>query len=361
MVSRNLQTLVCAAPYGVGGMGQHLAQLVEAARGMNLLERYYTSAIREADAAGQVVREPWFPRLAHATPVRFSPGWQGYLSADLFDRAASAQLGKLDGECRKIRGAEFIGFGGQAEHCLLAAKRLGFDRLELASATSHIEHVARQHARSRRAHGLEATWINSAQIRKCHAEYALADTIQVSSEYARQSFLEAGVSASKLRRVSLKTPPRFQPPATRPDDGVFRIAYVGSLTITKGIPLLLEAFSRLSAPRAELILVGGWTTRGMRAYMQGWMARNPHIRVTPGDPLPTLQRADAYVHPSYDDGWGYAPMEALACGVPVIVTEHTGMKERVREGVNGYVVPTGDWSATLERLEHLYRHGMRRD
>jgi len=46
-------------------------------------------------------------------------------------------------------------------------------------------------------------------------------------------------------------------------------------------------------------------------------------------------------------------MEAIACGVPVIVTENTGMKEYVKEGVNGYIVPTGSYKAILERLEYL--------
>ena len=67
--------------------------------------------------------------------------------------------------------------------------------------------------------------------------------------------------------------------------------------------------------------------------------------------MPHLRRADVLAHASYSDGFGYAPMEALACGVPVIVTEDTGMKEHVEEGVNGYVVPTGDVDALVERLE----------
>jgi glycosyltransferase involved in cell wall biosynthesis len=48
-------------------------------------------------------------------------------------------------------------------------------------------------------------------------------------------------------------------------------------------------------------------------------------------------------------------MEAMACGLPVIVTEATGMKEHVSVGENGYIVPTGSWEAILERLEFLWR------
>jgi glycosyltransferase involved in cell wall biosynthesis len=71
--------------------------------------------------------------------------------------------------------------------------------------------------------------------------------------------------------------------------------------------------------------------------------------------LPHLQQADVYVHPSYEDGFAYAPMEALACGVPVIVTQDTGMKEHVNEGVNGFVIPTGNVAAIAERLKAI-RH-----
>jgi len=80
------------------------------------------------------------------------------------------------------------------------------------------------------------------------------------------------------------------------------------------------------------------------------------ITVGPGDPLPLLQRADVFVHPTYEDGFGYAPMEALACGVPVIVTEDTGMKEHVQEGENGYVVPTGSVEATAEALMRIVKN-----
>jgi glycosyltransferase involved in cell wall biosynthesis len=66
-----------------------------------------------------------------------------------------------------------------------------------------------------------------------------------------------------------------------------------------------------------------------------------------------LHTADVFVHPSYEDGFGYAPMEALACNVPVIVTEDTGMKESVVDGHNGYIIPTGDGDALLDRLRRL--------
>jgi glycosyltransferase involved in cell wall biosynthesis len=76
------------------------------------------------------------------------------------------------------------------------------------------------------------------------------------------------------------------------------------------------------------------------------------LQIAPGDPLPHLRRADVLVHPSFEDGFGYAPMEALACGVPVIVTDQTGMKEHVRAGANGSIIPAGDVRQIVEALGH---------
>jgi glycosyltransferase involved in cell wall biosynthesis len=62
------------------------------------------------------------------------------------------------------------------------------------------------------------------------------------------------------------------------------------------------------------------------------------------------------VHPSLADGFSYAVAEAMACGLPVIVSDNTGAADLVEDGVQGYVVPTGDAHAIAERLHHLHSH-----
>jgi glycosyltransferase involved in cell wall biosynthesis len=116
------------------------------------------------------------------------------------------------------------------------------------------------------------------------------------------------------------------------------------------VPLLLDAFSRLELPDLRLRLLGGWTTRPMRRLVEQAIARDPRISAGPGDPLPHLRRAGLCVHPAYEDGFAYAPAEALAAGVPVLVSEDTGMKELVARGRTGLVVPTGDRDALVEAI-----------
>lgn len=334
------KVVACISPYGKGGLGRHFAEIVEETRAAQRLTYYYSRYPNPGDPASLAVPQrvtQWLPY----TPLRYSPGWLNHLENELFDRAVARALRPAD---------EFEGFGGQALHSFRHAQRLGYQHLSMQAANSHVNNVKVQHQSALSRWPFESSWLNEAQRRKTLKEYALADTIYVASEYTRQSFLAQGVPASRLKKRIFKVNPRFTPPAQRSADEALRVVYCGSLTVAKGIPVLVEAFAQIPDATAELTLVGGWATRGMKRYLQGWMAKDARIRVAPGDPLPHLHRATVCVHPSYEDGLAYAPMEALACEVPVIVTTDTGMKDYVREGVNGYVVPTGDIAALVDRL-----------
>jgi glycosyltransferase involved in cell wall biosynthesis len=351
-----MRTLFCNSIYGAGGIGQHFRHLVEESRHEGVLGQYFAYGIRPKDSSGISVEKRTFGLLRY-TPLRWSPGWKSHVANELFDRDVATRLPSVQ---RSIVGGSLMGFAGKSLRTFRKAARLGAGRLELVAPNSHVQNVSRLHARAAADCGLADSWLNQAQIRKTLQEYALADRIYVHSEYVRQSFLDAGIPAAKLVRTVLHPDPRFVPPQRRPEDDAFRIVYVGRVEMTKGIALLLEAFDQLSVSNAELRIVGGWSTRGVRRKLQSRIAQDPRITVQPGDPLPVLQKADVFVHPSYEDGFGYAPMEALACGVPVVVTEDTGMKEYVREGINGFVVPTGSVDAIVAALENLVQSPLAR-
>lgn len=342
-----MRVLSCNSPYGHGGMGQHFAHLVEASRRAGQLDRYYTPVGKEGDPYARPTQSQWARWLMRYTPLRAFPTWRTYISAELYDRAVAAAL--------VAPPERFMGFAGESLQSFRRARTLGTERLELVSATSHVANVARRHEQAIRETGFAQSWLNSWLLKKTLREYDLADHIYVHSEYTRQSFLEAGIPPEKLSRTHLTADARFRPPVTRSEDGIFRVVYVGRVDATKGISLLVEAFSRLAVPQSELILVGGWSSRAMHQYIEDWMRRDPRIHVRPGDPLPVLQRASVFVNPSYEDGFGYAPLEALACGVPVVVTEDTGMKEYLVEGETGCVFPTGDGDALLDELIRLHQ------
>jgi glycosyltransferase involved in cell wall biosynthesis len=336
--------IACNSPYNEGGMGQFLSALVEEARADGSLAAYYTTGARPNDTLGREVALDRYRWMFRATPLRFSHSWRDYLAADLFDGVVARAL---------PAGDVFVGFGGRARRCFHRARMLGYRRLVLESATSHVANVWRQHALATRVHAFETSWLNAAQYRRTLEEYAMADEIVVTSEYSRESFLRAGMPASKLRRRVQPVASRFAPPPRRTERRGFRVVYVGRLQVTKGIPVLLDAFARLRDSSAELVLVGGCATNAMERYIKRRIAADHRVRVRPGDPLAELHQADVLVHPTYEDGLGLGPLEALAAGVPAIVTEDTGMKEYVVPGVNGHIVPTGDVDALAAAIEQI--------
>lgn len=343
------KTFSCSIGYHQGGLGQHFSHLVEEARRAGELGGYITPRIKPGDEAiARVVTQKLAPWLMKWTPVRWSPGWRWHFDCDLWDRKIA---GMLEGGMQA-----FAAFGGQALHSFRIAKKLGCQRLELIAANSHVNNCVRLHAEATRRHPIEKPWLNEAQRRKTVEEYAMADVIWIASDYSMEMFEREGVSRSKLRRVHYPTDPRFAPnPSPKPNDGVFRVVYVGSLTVTKGVPVLLEAFEQFREGPAELTLVGGSSTRPMRRYLEAWVKRDPRVKIAPGDPLPHLHRCDVVVHPSWEDNWAYACAEALGAGATVIMTADTGAKELIHEGENGYVVPTGDGAAMLERMIEVAR------
>lgn len=344
-----MRVIACRSAFGQGGLGQHFAQLVEESRVSNELAGYYSHTIKPGDE--QLGRKIGYVKLKKAkryTPLRFYPGWISFVGETIFDRKVASAL--------DIKADAFMGFVGKSLYSFAKARRTGYTQLELIAANSHVRNVQRMHKKAEKDLGMKDTWLNEALIQKTLREYERADFIYTHSEYTRNSLINEGIPPEKLKRTLLKVDDRFILPHKKPDDGIFRIVYAGRIDSTKGIPLLLEAFSRLSIREAQLTLVGGWSSGRMKRYMKTWLEKDARIKMAPGDPLAPFQEADVYVHPTYEDGFAYAPMEALACGVPVIVTEDTGMKEHVVEGGNGYVVPTGSWEVLLERMEHLIKY-----
>jgi glycosyltransferase involved in cell wall biosynthesis len=336
----------CPAPFGVGGLGRHLQEIAAA------VERGGGEAMCVCEpGGGHGPSAPWrevhldMAARARVALARFSPAWRARAVSACFDSAAARQLPEAD---------HLISFNGTSVAQFARARTAARTSLCLMSANSHMRHVLRQHAIAYRQYPLEQPWATRLLARNVQ-EYAAADRIYLSSRYSRQSFIDEGFAEEALAFFPLAPDPRFTPAAAAPSSGSFDVVYVGALTVHKGVPLLVDAIRRLPFNDLRLVLVGGWKTRGMRRFLQAAAAEDARINLCVGDPLPRLRAARLYVHPAYEDGFAYAAAEALACGVPVLVSEDTGMKELIRSERDGLVLPTGGLDALTEAIAASYR------
>jgi glycosyltransferase involved in cell wall biosynthesis len=128
-----------------------------------------------------------------------------------------------------------------------------------------------------------------------------------------------------------------------------RFAYLGRLKRYKQIDLILRAFAQLAHPSAMLDIAG---TGSDRARLQE-IARSLDLRdrvrflgfVSEAGKLALLRGAWAVVFTSPKEGWGITNLEAAACGTPVIASDSPGLRDSVRHGETGYLVPHGDVNA----------------
>ncbi len=205
---------------------------------------------------------------------------------------------------------------------------------------------------------------NSSQswlIEKEDAEFRAADLIFALSNVAKRTLVKNGIAPEKIfvnhGGVSLD---QFYPRGK--DDNVFRIIHCSNLTPRKGLHYLLQAFRELALPEAELWIIG--PDHGIRGDMkfQSLVRKlsTPNVFFKGPVAQPQLStyfsQGSVFVLPSLADGFGLVVLQAMACGLPVIVSDMTGAADLVRGGETGFIVPAGETEGLKEKLQVLFDH-----
>ena len=179
------------------------------------------------------------------------------------------------------------------------------------------------------------------------------DYVIAPSHFVAESFLRRGFHPHRILYVPYVTDlQNFRPGEARPANRPLTLINTGSLSLRKGTPYLLEAFVQIrkQVPDARLLL-----TRQISNSIPSVLQRYHSLPIEWADTLNheelchRLQRADIFILPSLEDGYARTVAEAMACGLPVIVTPNTGASDLVEEGMNGSIVPICDASAIAEK------------
>jgi glycosyltransferase involved in cell wall biosynthesis len=202
--------------------------------------------------------------------------------------------------------------------------------------------------------GLKARVAHPKIVEKELVEYADADYISIPSQYVKRTFLERGVPADKLVHVPYGVNLAHFHPVPKQDD-TFRIIYCGSIGLRKGVHYLLQAFHELKLPQAELWLIGSLT-----GEMRPFLAKFSSSAVFHKGPFPESElhkyysQGSVFCLASIEEGLAMVLPQAMACGLPVICTTHTGGEDMVRDGQDGFIVPIRDVEALKERILFFY-------
>lgn len=214
-------------------------------------------------------------------------------------------------------------------------------------------------------------WIsrgNALQLRtRLPRALATGAHVITSSQYSKQRIAEkVGIDEDRISVVKPGLDARFTvgsvaderslPSGVTP--GQPFVLTVGTLQVRKNVEAAIAAFEQLG-PEAEnhrLLVVGarGWDDEALLARIK----RSPAAdrvdllgRVTDDELVALYRAADAFVFPSLYEGFGYPPLEAMACGTPVISSDRTSLAEIVGDG--GMLVDPADIDAITSALTRV--------
>jgi len=183
------------------------------------------------------------------------------------------------------------------------------------------------------------------------AERGLAQRILVPSPYLRSRLLSQGVEPGRIEVIPYAADCRRFQPRSRPNpDSGCTFLFAGGISGRKGIKYLLEAWQSIRRPGFRLQLLGPLprNTRALEPYLDQveLLGRVSHSAMPE-----RLSQADVFVFPSLFEGSAVVTYEALACGLPCIVTPNAGSV--ARDGVEGLVTPPGDARALAAAMVRL--------
>jgi len=317
------------------------------------LQRLYTGypASRVYEVESSLVRSHWLPTTAYLLLERRG------LHALSRRLNAPAMDGYGRWVARHLEPSDVVVAGSSwAPDVLRAARRPGSLAICDRGSTHIITQrdiMAEEYGRFGVPFGFKGNPMDGRIIENELEAYEEADYITVPSTFALSSFVAQGIPAHKLIRIPYGVDlSDYRPLAKR--DTIFRVLFVGSASLRKGIQYLLEATAGLRLPDFEVVLVGG-IADDARAIVERHAGRVRLLGV-----VPRLELADVYsqgsvlVLPSVEDGFGLVQAQAMACGLPVIATTATGAHDLFTPGVEGLIVPIRDVTALREAILQLY-------
>jgi glycosyltransferase involved in cell wall biosynthesis len=332
----------------------HLARQMES---FGLLDRIWTGyprfKLRDETGIppGKISTFPWLHTLSMKWPqvpiVGESKQAQrelAWLAHDTLDRRVAWSL-------REPR--ILVALSGQGEHSGKRAKATGGWHI-CDRGSSHIRYQDRLLREEYSRWNIRYSGVDPRMISKEEAEYDGADLITVPSAFVERSFVEMGVPAEKLRRIPYGGRLERFRPCGEPASDAFNILFVGHVSLRKGIPYLLEAFSRFKHPRKQLRIVGDIDPSITPVLSKFSNEGVVYVGTVANMNLAKMySEAHVLVLPSIEEGLAMVMAEAMACGCPVIASLNTGAEDLFESGREGFIVPVRSSDSILRALEQL--------
>lgn len=287
-------------------------------------------------------------RLAGAR-FGIAPGWA---SVDAIYHALDRKGANLVGRCPALTGVYTYEDGALAT--LKAARKrgvAGIYELPIAYGPWARERLlVSAKKRPDWAFTLEGLSDSSEKFDRKRSELEAADLVVCPSRFVRGSLPDRLIQNKHVFEIPYGAEaPSMVAESRSPPSGPLQVLFVGSMSQRKGLADVLEAFRCLSRNDVRLHVLGS-ALAPMDFYRKAYPNFTYHPPCARDSVLKLMRKCDVFILPSIVEGRALVQLEALAAGLPLIVTENAGGADLVVEGETGFLVEPEDPDGLIERI-----------
>lgn len=177
------------------------------------------------------------------------------------------------------------------------------------------------------------------------------------SESTRDDLVARGIPRENIEVIYPGVDTKAYTPVPNSRFPVPAFAYLGRLKKYKGVHHVIRAFAQMQHAEATLEIAGAGDYRPALERLATSLDLGSRVRflgrISEPEKLALLRRAWGLVFASPKEGWGITNLEAAACATPVVASNSPGIRESVRHGETGFLVPHGDAAAMAAAIDRL--------
>jgi glycosyltransferase involved in cell wall biosynthesis len=182
-------------------------------------------------------------------------------------------------------------------------------------------------------------------------ELELADRVHVCSRFVKSTLIRFGYPEEKIRVMQFGAPniPSQGPKPKILKNRALKVLFVGRMDQRKGIGYLLKAMEHFDPKEVEFHMVGAKPS-SMNVLNLYWSRVHDHGTLDQQKVWKLMGECDLFVFPTLFEGQALVVLEAMACGLPVVVTPNAGADRVVRDGKDGFIIPIRSMESIVEKI-----------
>jgi glycosyltransferase involved in cell wall biosynthesis len=208
-------------------------------------------------------------------------------------------------------------------------------------------------------HNVAAKLPSQPIIEKEKAEYQAVDYISVPTNFVRKTFLDKFIPQDKiivnpygvlLNEFSYSANKELKPQQE------FKVIFVGYFCVRKGAKIFLEIVDYFKHHADITFQLVGSIEIGLEEYIAPYLNKNLYYQSSvPQNKLNNFYAgADVFLFPSYEEGMAYVTLQAMACGLALVVSHNSGAGMAIEHGKSGYLFDSEAKQSYIDTIQSLY-------